>query len=598
VTTNAATGKPYQFHSATQPSTGPNITGTNARAGAVAVTYDRAGFAINIDLGSRPATFPCVPAGAACGYRVDLSFDEVGRLQWAKRWSYASSAYALSLYYQYDASDERVSKVSVDNVGNTRDTEYVFGSLELHRTTYNTTTGVYGLKDTSNANLIYEVPYLEAHGVRLGRLAYDSTAGPDQPHFTGAGSGRLHVFFELGDHLGSTSAVLDKDTGELVELGTYQPYGATESDYRPDRWKGFREDYRFTGKEEDIEVGLEYFGKRYLSPYLGVWVSADPLAVHGAGKGELNLYAYVHGGVLRSTDGTGLCSNDVNSSDACPPPPQDQGTPMDAPYHAQAFIGGIAVTTGKQTADRAAALQQWRETSDKRAVAHGILGFVGMRDSLLPLPPHPVLSLSQNNSLQQETDATFNNGIDSASRFNAQLLDTTVRVETTAMLVVPGQLVLRAPLLTGALAGGVIGLGFSAATTTSTGFNYVRDLQTSFANGYVGGLVAGGAGNIAAPAEDAFKLTVPRFTARVAANFSGGLAGYAVEKGEGGGQFQLHMGVLAGATSAIGSEVAPTVGGGDITSGMLGGSLGKASEFFGTPPTPTSNDLNGYTGDF
>ena len=26
--------------------------------------------------------------------------------------------------------------------------------------------------------------------------------------------------------------------------------------YRPERWKGFREDYRFTGKEEDVEVGL------------------------------------------------------------------------------------------------------------------------------------------------------------------------------------------------------------------------------------------------------------------------------------------------------------------------------------------------------
>jgi RHS repeat-associated protein len=312
VTTNAATGKPYQLASATQPSTGTNITGTNTRAGSASVVYDRAGYATQINL-TRATTVPCVPA-SACAYRVDLSFDEVGRLQWAKRWS--GSAYALSLYYQYDASDERVSKVSVDSVGNTRDTEYVFGSLELHRTTYNATTGVYGLKDGTNANLIYEVPYLEAHGVRLGRVAYDSTAGPDQPHFTTGGVGtRLHVFFELGDHLGSTSAVLDKDTGELVELGTYQPYGATESDYRPDRWKGFREDYRFTGKEEDIEVGLEYFGKRYLSPYLGVWVSADPLAVHAPGKADLNLYAYVRAGILKATDPLGLEDMGCTGSD-------------------------------------------------------------------------------------------------------------------------------------------------------------------------------------------------------------------------------------------------------------------------------------------
>ena len=30
------------------------------------------------------------------------------------------------------------------------------------------------------------------------------------------------------------------------------------------------------GKEEDVEVGLTYFGKRYLNPLLGRWVSPDP----------------------------------------------------------------------------------------------------------------------------------------------------------------------------------------------------------------------------------------------------------------------------------------------------------------------------------
>jgi RHS repeat-associated protein len=67
-----------------------------------------------------------------------------------------------------------------------------------------------------------------------------------------------------------------------------------------------REDYRFTGKEEDIEVGLQYFGKRYLSPYLNRWVSADPLAVHVPGKADPNLYAYVHGQVIHSADPVGL----------------------------------------------------------------------------------------------------------------------------------------------------------------------------------------------------------------------------------------------------------------------------------------------------
>ena len=104
-------------------------------------------------------------------------------------------------------------------------------------------------------------------------------------------------------------------TGELVERGTYQAYGVTESDYRPGRWEHFREDYKFTGKEEDVEVGLQYFGKRFLSAHLQRWVTADPLAVHAPGAADLNLYAYVRGRALKAVDPAGLCDSE-NSS--CP----------------------------------------------------------------------------------------------------------------------------------------------------------------------------------------------------------------------------------------------------------------------------------------
>ena len=134
----------------------------------------------------------------------------------------------------------------------------------------------------------------------LGRLWYE----PEDAVPTN-GAGKLHVFYELGDHLGSTSVVLDQATGELVERTTFEGYGATESDYRPGRWKSYREDRRFTGKEEDVEVGLYYFGKRYLNPLLGRWVSADPLSVHEPGA-DLDVYAYVSSRVLLNTDPLGL----------------------------------------------------------------------------------------------------------------------------------------------------------------------------------------------------------------------------------------------------------------------------------------------------
>jgi RHS repeat-associated protein len=99
---------------------------------------------------------------------------------------------------------------------------------------------------------------------------------------------------------------LDKATSELVQRSTFQAYGGSESDYRPERWKNFREDYRFTGKEEDVEVGLQYFGRRYYSSSLLRWVSLDPLEVHTPGNADFNLYAYVLGQVLQNTDPLGL----------------------------------------------------------------------------------------------------------------------------------------------------------------------------------------------------------------------------------------------------------------------------------------------------
>ena len=86
--------------------------------------------------------------------------------------------------------------------------------------------------------------------------------------------------------------------------------GSTDADYRPARWAGFREDYRFTGKEEDIEVGLTYFGARYLNTNLRRWISPDPLTIHG-GAGDSDPYAYVAGRVLAAVDLFGLDITDV-----------------------------------------------------------------------------------------------------------------------------------------------------------------------------------------------------------------------------------------------------------------------------------------------
>ena len=206
----------------------------------------------------------------------------------ASRWDEvpASGSRAADLTFTYDASDRRVRKTS-----GSRHSVYVFGSLELRRAELDGS-GDYDLSAET------EVPYLFANGVRLARVVHTDEHTPS-----------TRVFLELGDNLGSTSVVLDHATGELVQRSTAYAYGEVESSHRPAEWEEFREDYRFTGKEDDVEIGLIYFGKRYYAPLLGRWISPDPLAVHAPGEADLNLYAYVHGKVLVAVDPVGLADD-------------------------------------------------------------------------------------------------------------------------------------------------------------------------------------------------------------------------------------------------------------------------------------------------
>ena len=107
--------------------------------------------------------------------------------------------------------------------------------------------------------------------------------------------------------------------------------------------------YPFTGKEDDLAVGLTYFGKRYLVPALGRWASADPLAVHAPGSADLNLYAYVSGQLLRATDPTGLTAVEnqgsqgnsaAGDSTQRTEKPAEPAAPPPAPSGAEGSSGG------------------------------------------------------------------------------------------------------------------------------------------------------------------------------------------------------------------------------------------------------------------
>jgi RHS repeat-associated protein len=273
---------------------GANNTGSSGtRNGSLSATYDDAGNLLTMDVSRDGA---CTVPGGCANQHFEYQWDEVGRLTRAQRWdkTVPDGTADADLSFTYDASDQRVRKTSGSS-----HTLYVFGSLELRRAAYEA--GDYVLSETT------EVPYLFANGVRLGRVVHD--VPPDDY----AGQSSTRVFLELGDHLGSTSVVLDLKSGELVQRSTAYAYGEVESSLRPGRWEEFREDYRFTGKEDDVEVGLIYFGKRFYAPLLQRWISPDPLAIHAPGQADLNLYAYVHGRALIAVDPVGLAVRNVQA---------------------------------------------------------------------------------------------------------------------------------------------------------------------------------------------------------------------------------------------------------------------------------------------
>ena len=112
-----------------------------------------------------------------------------------------------------------------------------------------------------------------------------------------------NVRYCLGDHLGSSNLVVDKDRN-WVNREEFTPYGETS-------FGGFgKKRYRFTGKERDEESGLNYHGARYYAPWLGRWSATDPKGISAG----LNLYRYSRSNpiILLDPSGTEECHRSSN----------------------------------------------------------------------------------------------------------------------------------------------------------------------------------------------------------------------------------------------------------------------------------------------
>jgi RHS repeat-associated protein len=106
------------------------------------------------------------------------------------------------------------------------------------------------------------------------------------------------LYFYHTDHLGSSSWITDA-SGAVNQHIQYLPFGES---FISQKVSSYDVRYKFTGKERDAETGYDYFGARYYSSELSVWLSVDPLA----GKyPSMSPYMYTAGNPVMLVDPDG-----------------------------------------------------------------------------------------------------------------------------------------------------------------------------------------------------------------------------------------------------------------------------------------------------
>lgn len=185
--------------------------------------------------------------------------------------------------YRYGPGSKRFLKVSVQKTGSSIQTKRVLylPELELRRTTNGTTE-----KESLQVITVGEA------GRAQVRVLHWESGKPE-------GIVKDQTRWSYDNLTGSSGLEVDEN-GNVVSMEEYYPYGGTavltarsavEADYKT---------LRYSGKERDA-TGLYYYGFRYYQPWVGRWLSVDPV---GTVDG-LNLFRMVRNNPITLKDKMG-----------------------------------------------------------------------------------------------------------------------------------------------------------------------------------------------------------------------------------------------------------------------------------------------------
>ena len=114
-----------------------------------------------------------------------------------------------------------------------------------------------------------------------------------------AQAGETITYYHI-DALGNPVAATDEN-GDLLWRQHYSPYGEEQIDNSSTT----EQRTSFTGKEQDRDTGLVYFGARDYHPVLGRFMSIDPVGFRESNIQSFNRYAYANNNPYKFVDSDG-----------------------------------------------------------------------------------------------------------------------------------------------------------------------------------------------------------------------------------------------------------------------------------------------------
>jgi RHS repeat-associated protein len=207
-------------------------------------------------------------------------------------------------YYQYDGQGQRIRKITENqadtgDIPGKKDERIYIAGYELYKQHSGSDAGLertsLSLMDNQHrfAMIDTETKPKVILGIPMGRTSPVQT-----------------IRYQLHNHLGSAALELD-DIARVISYEEFHPYGTTAYQAKHKSIQSAAKRYRYTGMERDEESGLEYHSARYYLPWLGRWLSCDPI---GIGDG-VNDYKYVSNNPIKLLDESGTQGDPVDSGE-------------------------------------------------------------------------------------------------------------------------------------------------------------------------------------------------------------------------------------------------------------------------------------------